>query len=77
MALTRWKAEPGSRLAKLRTRGHNLIDQRIEFGDESRNDVYVWLAREMGIPIAWCHFGMFDETHCEHAIAALERHSAK
>jgi hypothetical protein len=73
MSIQRFTAEPGSRLAQLRIRGHRLIDARIEFGDESRNDVYVWLAREMGIPIAWCHFGCFDETHCELAISKLER----
>lgn len=72
MAPTRWKAEPGSPLAKLRVRGHRLIDARLEFGDESRNDVYVWLAREMAIPLARCHFGMFDEAQCERAIAILE-----
>lgn len=73
MSLHRWKAEPGSELARLRIRGHRLIDARLEFGDESRNGVYVWLAREMGIPIAWCHFACFDETHCKHAISVLER----
>lgn len=73
MAIVRYKAEAGSELAKLRIRGHRLIDARLEFGTETRNEVYKWLAQEMGIPISWCHFGCFDEVHCEHAIACLER----
>lgn len=67
-----WKAKPGSLLAKLRMRGHKLIDLKVEFGGKTMSEVYRQLATDMGVPGHWCHFSCFDEAHCEHAIAILE-----
>lgn len=70
---TAWRAEPGSRLAKLRTACHGALDVLWEFQIMTRSDAYAALAREMGLPLAECHFGMFDEDQCESALAAIRR----
>lgn len=37
----------------------------------SRTDAYSWLATRLGIPVAACHFGWFDEDQCNRALVAL------
>jgi hypothetical protein len=65
----RWKAEPGSDLARLRIDAHRVFDALWEFGQRSRSDAYEWLAARMNIPAGRCHFSMFDEDQCRLAIA--------
>ena len=33
----------------------------------SRHQAYAWLAEQLGIPLAGCHWGMFDVATCERA----------
>lgn len=71
--MKRWVAEPGSRLASLRCQVHHLLDARWRYGSEDRHESYLWLHRQMKIPLRECHVGMFDETRCEQALAALKK----
>lgn len=34
-------------------------------GVSNRNKAYMWLSRELGIPLDRCHIGMFDVEDCE------------
>ena len=38
-----------------------------------RNDAYAWLADQMGMSIAECHFGLFDVDQCQRAGAVCRR----
>ena len=38
----------------------------------ARNRVYAWLAQELGIAVADCHVGMFDQATCVYAQLACE-----
>ena len=38
----------------------------------ARTQAYTWLASRMGLPEAQCHFGQFDEQHCDAAMEILE-----
>lgn len=40
-------------------------------GQMSRTDAYAWLAGTLGIPVAACHFGWFDEEQCARAQQVL------
>lgn len=71
----RWRAEPGSNLAKLRAEAHRALDVHWEFGQVSRSDAYAWLSRRLGIPKDLCHIGMFGEKECERAIALCRSES--
>ena len=42
-----------------------------EGGQMSRTDAYAWLAGALGIPVAACHFGWFDEAQCARAVEVL------
>lgn len=42
-----------------------------ENGQMSRTDAYAWLAGALGIPVAACHFGWFDEAQCARAVEVL------
>ena len=65
----RWRAEPGSRLASLRSEAHRVLDVHWEFGGLTRTEAYSWLAKRLEIPEAVCHIGMFGEKECERVIA--------
>jgi len=40
---------------------------------KSRNKAYAWLADQLGIPVAECHFGLFDAERCQEAREASMR----
>ena len=71
----RWRAEPGSRLAQLRSEAHRALDVHWEFGQRSRSDAYAWLSRRLDVPKDLCHIGMFGEKECERAIALCRSES--
>ena len=64
----RTRAEPGSRLARLRQEAHRALDVHWELGGASRSGAYAWLAEQLGMSRQDCHIGMFDEEQCERAI---------
>ncbi len=66
-----WRAEPGSKLAALRIEGHLLLEYYVK--QRGRNAAYKWLAKELGMSLADCHFGHMDEAQCEAAIRVLKR----
>ena len=45
---------------------HDLMDQWS--GVFNRSEMYTWLAKQLGIPKAHCHFGMFDVPTCRRAL---------
>ena len=40
-------------------------------GTMSRTEAYEWLAAQLGIPVAECHFGWFDVAMCRRAYRAI------
>jgi hypothetical protein len=40
---------------------------------KSRKGAYAWLAEQLGIPVAECHFGLFEVEQCERARDASMR----
>lgn len=67
----RHKAEPGSRLAMLRSSCHAAFDVHWQLGGVSRSAAYRWLADELGMIVKNAHFGMMDEAECERALELL------
>lgn len=65
----RTPAPAGSDLARLRQECHRRFDTLWEFGTISRANMYRRLAAAMVIPVAECHFGMFDIASCKRALA--------
>jgi hypothetical protein len=76
-------ANPG--LRRMKMRGHELFDvfwraaikHRGWSKKKARVKAYRWLAREMKIPEAECHFGMMDPGRCSRAICILEEYHRK
>ncbi len=66
-----WRAERGSKLAKLRIEGHNLLFFRIV--THGKKDAYKWLANELNMQLNECHFSCMNEKQCEAAIKILTR----
>ena len=64
----RWRAEPKSRLAQLRSEARRAFDVHWEFEQCSHSDAYAWLSRRLDIPKDLCHIGMFGEKDCERVI---------
>ena len=70
----RFPAEPGSELADLRNEAHRAFDVHWEFVEprkarfEARTRAYEWLARQLGVRVSECHFGMFGKDECRRAI---------
>jgi hypothetical protein len=78
----RFKALPGSELADLRNEAHRAFDVHWEFYPGNRRErfaartrAYQWLARQLGIPVDECHFGMFGKDECRRAIEACRAKS--
>ncbi len=46
-------------------------------GAMTRTEAYTWLAGELGIPVAQCHIGWFEQDQCNAAIAAIHRRNRK
>jgi hypothetical protein len=51
-----------------RAAAHSVFDPLWKKGKMSRRDAYSWLAKELGITMDECHFGMFDLETCNKAI---------
>ena len=67
----RYKAEPGSKLAEVRSECHAAFDVHWQLGGVSRSAAYKWLADELGMIVENAHFGMMDEAECEAALELL------
>lgn len=52
-------------MREARQRAKAAFNPLWQSGRMSRTDAYAWLAKEMGIPAAECHIGMFDVAQCE------------
>lgn len=54
---------------------HELFDRLWKGKDQSRklrSKLYAWLSRQMGIPLADCHFGYFDLQQLHKAYSILQ-----
>lgn len=54
---------------------HELFDRLWKGKDQSRKlraELYAWLSRQMGIPLAECHFGYFDLSQLHKAYSILQ-----
>ncbi len=47
---------------------HAAFDPIWKTGRLSRTDAYLWLARQLGIPSASAHIGMFDVAMCQRVV---------
>jgi hypothetical protein len=61
--------EPLGRLANkslryAKQKAHAAFDPLWKSGKMSRTQAYQWLAGQLGISVANCHIGMFDEATC-------------
>lgn len=50
---------------------HRIFDSKWAGGHEARNNAYIWLAEQMGMPLKYCHFALFDIRRCRKALAIL------
>lgn len=41
-------------------------------GKMSRSEAYSWLAKEMGLPLSACHFGLFNEDQCRAVLEIMD-----
>jgi len=55
------------KLSFARNAGHRVFDCLWEEEHLTRSEAYAWLAEQMGLPIAECHFSKFDVGMCEAA----------
>jgi len=58
-------------LRRLKIAFHNKFDPIWRSGRSGRNELYLWLAKRMGIDKEVCHGGMFTPAQCREAIEAL------
>lgn len=57
-----------AQLRKDRNTSKDLFHKVKEARGFSRSLAYEWLAGKMGIPVAQCHFGWFDQDECAKAV---------
>ena len=65
--------EPLGRLAnkelrELKKKAHSMFDPLWKFGKMTRTEAYAWLSTRLGLSLAECHIGMFDEETCRRVI---------
>lgn len=60
-----------------RSEVHRLFDPMWRGESMTRSQAYRWLARQLNIPFADCHIGMFDEGQCSAAIKRVELRNQK
>ena len=51
-----------------RIRAHDAFDRLWKPDKSKRGELYLWLAKELGIPSMNCHIGSFDKETCEKVI---------
>lgn len=69
-------SQPLGRLANPELRywkkhAHDTFDKLWNHGKMTRSDAYTWLSRELSIPPAKCHIGMFDVDQCKAVCNAI------
>lgn len=47
---------------------HEAFDPLWRSGQRKRADTYKWLAEQLGLPLARCHIGLFDEAQCRRVL---------
>lgn len=62
-------------IREARKRAKSLFNPLWNSGRMSRDEAYAWLAAQLALPLAECHFGMFDESRCRAAIVAIAQRS--
>ena len=60
-------------LREARKAAKRLFNPLWRDGAMTRTEAYTWLAGELGIPVADCHIGWFEQDQCNAAIAAIQR----
>ena len=55
-------------LRKLKMAAHAAFDPIWKSKQTRRSDAYRWLASKLGITMAECHIGMFDEDQCKKVV---------
>jgi len=70
------KLEPMGRLANAELRAakheaHEAFDDIWKFGIMTRDQAYVWLSEEMGLPLEACHMAWFDVDDCRRVVAIM------
>lgn len=61
-------------MRELKVECHNIFDKFWRGkpkAKKKRDDLYMWLANKMGIPIQDCHFGYFDRDELRRALKIL------
>jgi hypothetical protein len=58
--LRRWKKE-----------AHVNFDRLWKHGNMTRGEAYVWLSRQMDIPVSETHIGMFDVAQCKQVVSIM------
>jgi hypothetical protein len=71
------KAEPGSKLARLRQEAHRAFDVYWEFGGVTRSQAYARLAAKLNMQKDQCHIGLFDEETCQRVIELCQSEGIK
>lgn len=59
-------------LRAARSRAHAAFDPIWREGKMSRTRAYAWLSRQLGLPPAETHIGMFSAEQCAAVVAAVE-----
>ena len=54
-----------SRLRSLRKGAHKAFDELWKSKLMSRKDAYIWLAKQLDIPLEACHIGQFTVKQCQ------------
>lgn len=56
------------RLRRLRSEAHKQFDVVWKDNIMTRKEAYIWLSKELHIPLSDCHIGMFDIRMCQKVI---------
>lgn len=56
-------------LRKSRMKAHRHFDVIWKTGRMNRRNAYEWLANKLGIDVAKCHIGQFDNATCEKTVS--------
>jgi hypothetical protein len=59
-------------LRQWKLRAHASFDPIWRSGKKNRSSAYAWLSRELGLPRAETHIGMFDVETCKRVVEACK-----
>ena len=60
-------------LRKLKQEAHAQFDKLWREGFMGRREAYRWLSQSVGVPIDYCHIGMFGENTCQKVVENAQR----